>query len=89
MLLTLPAPLCRTLGGQRDQSVHLEKGHCHLSIPKLEILLDLNDIAGTKQDAAALLHRLGRRQPKVRCTWMHRLLREQRPSEHIHGIVTY
>ena len=55
MLLTLPAPLCRTLGGQRDQSVHLEKGHCHLSIPKLEILLDLNDIAGTKQDAAALL----------------------------------
>lgn len=58
--------LHRTLGGgSRDQSVHVEKGHCHVSIPKLEVLLDLNDVSGTKDQLATLLQRVGRRNRKV------------------------
>ncbi|CAL5221081.1 g3208 [Coccomyxa viridis] len=52
-------------GGSRDQSVHVEKGHCHVSIPKLEVLLDLNDVSGTKDQLATLLQRVGRRNRKV------------------------
>ena len=71
MLLLLPLSIdsaalachCRSIvdrtlgggGGRRDQSVHVEKGHCHLSIPKLEVLLDLNNIPDTKADLATLL----------------------------------
>jgi hypothetical protein len=83
MLLLLPLSRClaawhataavsvdRTLGGgggRRDQSVHVEKGHCHLSIPKLEVLLDLNNIPDTKADLATLVRRVTRRPQKV-CT---------------------
>lgn len=58
--------LCSSLGGdRRDQNVHVEKGHCHLSVPKLEVLLDLNNVSSTKDDLAHLLRRVGRRDRKV------------------------
>ncbi len=38
-----------------------------MSIPKLEVLLDLNDVSGTKGHLATLLQRVGRRNGKVRC----------------------
>ena len=47
--------------------MHVEKGHCHLSIPKLEVLLDLNNIPDTKADLASLVQRVTRRPQKV-CT---------------------
>ena len=65
--LTLLWHLHRTLGGgSQDQNVHVEKGHCHVSVPKLEVVLDLNDVRGTKDHLATLLQRIGRRNKKVR-----------------------
>ena len=47
--------------------MYLEKGHCHVSIPKLEVLLDMNNLQGTKQDLRRLLSSIGRRNRKARC----------------------
>ena len=66
--LSPPWHLHRALGGgSRDQSVHVEKGHCHVSVPKLEVVLDLNDVSGTKNQLANLVQRIGRRNKKVPC----------------------
>lgn len=46
--------------------MYLEKGHCHVSVPKLEVLLDVNNLQGTKQDLRSLLSRIGRRNRKAR-----------------------
>ena len=46
--------------------MYLEKGHCHVSIPKLEVLLDVNNLQGTKQDLRSLLSSIGRRNRKAR-----------------------
>ena len=46
--------------------MYLEKGHCHVSVPKLEVLLDMNNWQGTKQDLRSLLSSIGRRNRKAR-----------------------
>ena len=46
--------------------MYLEKGHCHVSVPKLEVLLDMNNLQGTKQDLRSLLSSIGRRNRKAR-----------------------
>ena len=46
--------------------MYLEKGHCHVSVPKLEVLLDVNNLQGTKQDLKSLLSSIGRRNRKAR-----------------------
>ncbi|CAK0783033.1 hypothetical protein CVIRNUC_006228 [Coccomyxa viridis] len=65
MDLFMPEVEGRLGGFQRNQSVYLEKGHCHVSVPKLEVLLDVNNLQGTKQDLRSLLSRIGRRNRKA------------------------
>lgn len=60
---------CRQLGlGNGGEAVSVDKGHCHITVPKMEMVVSLDTIG---QDTRTLLQRVrGRLQDKVFCVDM-------------------
>lgn len=48
--------MCRHLGPSNDgEAIHVDRGHCHITIPKMEFLLSMDHVGS---DARSLLQRL-------------------------------